>query len=148
MEQSRTNRNGTSRCPFVPGQKKKSCLLVPLSLNKGRSKNPRTKSSVPGRPGTKSLPYCQKKCQKKCFKNCIFFSFFLLSRVPSQSVQWQNVKIPSRPVPWQDFEIVPLSGDNEETSVPSHWKPDLHTLAINELLCMKNAGAQIAMNFS
>ena len=29
--------------------------VVPLSRDKGRSKNPGTNSSVPGRPGTKSL---------------------------------------------------------------------------------------------
>ena len=49
-----TNRDGTSRCPFVPGQKK-SCPSVPLSRDKGRSKNPGTNSSVPGRPGTKLI---------------------------------------------------------------------------------------------
>ena len=35
------------------GQKKNSCPGVPLSRDKGRSKCPGTKHSVPGRPGTK-----------------------------------------------------------------------------------------------
>ena len=38
---------------LCPGTKKNSCPGVPLSRNKGRSKCPRTNSSVPGRPGTK-----------------------------------------------------------------------------------------------
>ena len=53
----------------------KSCPVVPLCRDKGRSKNPVTKSPVPGRPRTKSLPHCQKKMSKKV-KNCqnCFFS--------------------------------------------------------------------------
>ena len=30
----------------------------------------------------------------------------------------------------------------------SHWLKLQHTVAVNDLLCMKNAGAQIAMDFS
>ena len=46
-------RDGTSRCPFVPGQGHFPCPGVPLSRDKGKSKCPGTNSSVPGRPGTK-----------------------------------------------------------------------------------------------
>ena len=53
--------DGTSRCPFVPGQKKNSCPGVPLSRDKGRSKCPGTNSSVPARPGTKRFKIFQKK---------------------------------------------------------------------------------------
>jgi hypothetical protein len=38
---------------LCPGTKKFSCPGVPLSREKGMSKNPRTNYSVPGRPGTK-----------------------------------------------------------------------------------------------
>ena len=38
---------------------------VPLSWDKGRSKNPGTNSTVPGRPGTKSLSQKQLKKQEK-----------------------------------------------------------------------------------
>ena len=38
---------------------------VPLSWDKGRSKNPGTNSTVPGRPGTKSLSQKQHKKQEK-----------------------------------------------------------------------------------
>ena len=60
-----TNRDGTSRCPFVPGQKSFACPAVPLSRDKGRSKCPGTNSSVPGRPGTKSPPINQEKDGQK-----------------------------------------------------------------------------------
>ena len=40
---------------LCPGTKKNSCPGVPLSRDKGRSKCPGTNSSVPSRPGTKSL---------------------------------------------------------------------------------------------
>ena len=53
-------RDGTSRCPFVPGQKN-SYPGVPLSRDKGRSKCPGTNSSVPARPGTKRFKNFQKK---------------------------------------------------------------------------------------
>ena len=56
-------RDGTSRdkpgqdvpLSLCPGTKKNSCPGVPLSRDKGRSKCPGTNSSVPSRPGTKSL---------------------------------------------------------------------------------------------
>jgi hypothetical protein len=38
---------------LCPGTKKFSCPGVPLSRDKGRSKNPGTNYSVPGHPGTK-----------------------------------------------------------------------------------------------
>ena len=55
-------------------------------------------------------------------------------KILPQPVPWQNVKILSWLVLWQDFELVPLSRDNEGTSVPlyfcpggqenpAHWKP-------------------------
>ena len=56
-----TIRDGTSCCPFVPGQKSFGCPGVPLSRDKVRSKCPGTNSSVPGRPGTKSPPKNQEK---------------------------------------------------------------------------------------
>ena len=34
MGRPATNRDGTSRCPFVPGQKKFPCPVVPLSRDK------------------------------------------------------------------------------------------------------------------
>ena len=57
-ERPGTNRDGTSRCPFVPGQKNflvpaSLCPGVPLSQDKGRSKCPGTNPSVSGRPVTK-----------------------------------------------------------------------------------------------
>ena len=71
-------RDGTSCCPFVPGQK---YSLVPLSRDKGRSKNPGTNSSVPGRPGTKWIKKFQKKDQISCFRtsfSCFRTSFPVL----------------------------------------------------------------------
>jgi hypothetical protein len=50
---SRDKKVSLSRCPFVPGQKSFVCPAVPLSRDKGKSKNPGTNTSVPGRPGTK-----------------------------------------------------------------------------------------------
>ena len=47
---SRDKKNSLSRCPFVPGQEKFPCPAVPLSRDKSSSKNPGTRSSVPGRP--------------------------------------------------------------------------------------------------
>ena len=41
---------------LCPATKKFSCPGVPLSRDKGRSKCPRTNSSVPGHPGIKSPP--------------------------------------------------------------------------------------------
>jgi hypothetical protein len=38
------------------------------------------------------------------------------SRVPSRILT--DCPVPAYPVPWQDFELVPLSQDNEGTSVP------------------------------
>ena len=55
-----TNRDGTSHCPFVPGQKKIPCPAVPLSRNKSSIKNSRRNSSVLGRPGTKKSKNCKK----------------------------------------------------------------------------------------
>ena len=60
-------RDGTSRCPFVPGQGHYLRPIVPLSRDKGQSKCPGTNSSVPGRPGTKSFSifaHFQKKIRK------------------------------------------------------------------------------------
>ena len=59
-----TNRDGTSRCPFVPGQKK---ILVPVSLCPGT----RAGANVPGQtplsrpvPGQNNLPKRTKKQEK------------------------------------------------------------------------------------
>ena len=48
-------RDGTSHCPYVPGQNKFPCPAVPLSWDKGWIKNPGTNSSVMGRPGTNEM---------------------------------------------------------------------------------------------
>ena len=64
-------RDGTSRCPFVPGQRHFPCPAVPLSQDKGRSKCPRTNSSVPARPGTKRFKNFQKKGPDFPFQNII-----------------------------------------------------------------------------
>ena len=53
----------------VPGQSWTGRPVVPLSQDKGRSKNPGTNFSVPGRPGTKSLsPQKNKKQEKDVLK--------------------------------------------------------------------------------
>ena len=43
--------------------------VVPLSVDKGRSKNPGTNFSVPGHPGTKSLFQKNTKNRKRTFQN-------------------------------------------------------------------------------
>ena len=68
-------RNGTSQIKpgrdvqwsLCPRRKKVSCPSVPLSRDKDRSKNPGTNSSVPGRPGTKSLSEKKPKHRKRTF---------------------------------------------------------------------------------
>ena len=117
-------------CPIVPLSQDKK-VLVPLSQDKGRSKNPETK-------GQNHYIIAKNKCQKKSknvfgfqklfiiFKNCIFFSI-LFSFGPMSSIAtertgiqspilWKDLIILSQPVPWQDFEL--LSWDNGGFSVP------------------------------
>ena len=62
-----TNRDGTSRCPFVPGQRNFLVLVSLCPEDKGRSKCPRTNPSVPGRSGTKSPSFKKQKTGKKTF---------------------------------------------------------------------------------
>ena len=136
-----TNRDGTSCCPFVPGQKKfpvplsrdKKVLPVPLSLCSGT----RAGAKIPGQTFL-SRDVLEQKNEKKIakiffFKNCNFIIiFFLLSRgcpgifrdrtgqavkILSRPVPWQDIKISARPVLRQNFELVPLSRDKEGTSV-------------------------------
>ena len=89
--------DGTSHCPFVPGQKsflvplflcsgqkKFLCLAVPLSQDKSSRKNPATNSSVAGpkKMSKKSkMSKNVKKCQimSKFVKRIIFTLFSLLS---------------------------------------------------------------------
>ena len=81
-------RDGTSRCPFVPGQGHFPCPGVPLSRDKGMSKCPGTNSSVPGRPGTKLLSYFAHQLHYfPIFVCCCNFSLFLyFSLYPSSFV--------------------------------------------------------------
>ncbi len=51
---SRGKNLSLSHCPFVPEQNKFPCPAVPLSRDKSSSKNPRTRSSVPGHPAGQS----------------------------------------------------------------------------------------------
>ena len=113
----------------VLGQTRTGRPVVPLSWDKGRSKDPRTNSSIPGHTKTKSLSYCQKK-----FVIRKISLFFLWSQVPARDGMGQTVKIPSRQScgkilslyrcpfvlgQWGKFcPFVPLSG-----TVPYHWKP-------------------------
>ena len=63
------DKDGTSRCLLVPGQRHFPCPAVPLSQDKGRSKCPRTNSSVPGRPGTKLLSQKNTEYRKRMLQN-------------------------------------------------------------------------------
>ena len=85
---------------------KKSCPGVPLSRDKGRSKNPGTNSSVPGRPRTKSLT---KKHQKKgkghskrrkgCSKSGQVHSKTGKDVLKQEIIGKKIVIVPSHPVP-------------------------------------------------
>lgn len=122
-----------------------SCLVVPLSRNKGRSK------------------------KKIVLKICTFFlAFFYFCPMscpmaglnktghagniplaishpsPSKPISWQDVKIPSRPIPWQDFELVLLSLWPETTKGILSLCPaaqenpiPLETLVENLMLCCR-----------
>ena len=61
---------------LCPGTKKFLCPDVYLSRDKGRSKNPETNSSVPGRPGTKLLSILHSKAWK-VFRKKSYFSLCL-----------------------------------------------------------------------
>ena len=124
--------DGTSRCPFVPGQKN---FLVPVSLCPGT----RAGANVPGQtplsrdvPGQNELKIFKKNDQISCFWtsfscfrtsfSCFRTSFscfrttfsvlehhfpvlerpFLLCPVLSR-VPSRIFAVPARPVPWQDF---------------------------------------------
>ena len=75
----------------------------------------------------------------------------VLSRVPSRFLA-----VPARPVPWQDFELVPLSQDNEGTSIPLSQEVALSCLVGNtsfnqgvlqrslvQLICQNMAGGWV-----
>ena len=132
-------RDGTSRCPFVPGQKK---ILVPVS----RCPGTRAGANVPGQtplsrpvPGQNDLKTFKKKDQISHFRTsflCFRTSFpvlerpFLLcpilSRVPSRILAVPACPVrdfgcsdPSRPLArFLACPVVPLSRDNDGTSVP------------------------------
>ena len=53
--ETRVSKGQDVQLSLCPGTKILPCLVVPLSLEKGRNKNLGTNSSVSGRPGTKSL---------------------------------------------------------------------------------------------
>ena len=112
---------------LCPGTKQNSCPGVPLSRDKGRSKNPGTNSYVPGRPGTKLIKNFQKRDQISCFRTsfscfktsfpviehhfpvleCPFLLCPVLSRVPlrifavpARPIPSRILAVPARPVPW------------------------------------------------
>ena len=112
-------RDGTFRCPFVPGQGHFPCPGVPLSRDKGKIKCPGTNSSVPVRPGTK-LGENRGKTRENRGKPFFFkvFLFFSSVRGTGQPVKIRPVPCPvpdcqnpachvPRPVP--DFDPIPLS---------------------------------------
>jgi hypothetical protein len=92
-----------------------------LSQGKGRRKNPRAKSSVPGHPGKKTH---SQKTQKKLS----ILQIYALFRKKIVTVPYCSE---SHPFLWQDFELVPfasLSQDIEGTSVPLSPKVALSRL--------------------
>ena len=112
--------HGTGR-PIVPLSRIFfSCPSVPLSWDKGRSKNPGTNSSVPGRPRTKwisiylALKTFRKKYQISCFRtslscfrrsfSCYRMPFSALSCFVSRDRMGQAVKIWYSPI--QDFYLL------------------------------------------
>ena len=132
-----TKRNRTSRCPFVLGQKK-SCPVVSLSLDKDRSKNLQTNSSIP------SVPWFVPRQDGTDSQNPVPWQNFIILASPGPShgemsksrpssshmarfwacpivpLSWVNEvfsvpfvprgkTVPSQPIPRQDFEIVLLS---------------------------------------
>ena len=122
-------RDGTSRCPYVPGQKKNLC----------ESKCPVTTPLSRDVPGQNDLKSFKKRDQISWFRTlleCLFLLCPVLSRVPSRILA-----VPVRPIP--DFgcpspsshltrflacHVVPLSRDNDGTSVPLSRKVALFLL--------------------
>ena len=117
---------------LCPGTKN---ILVLLSRDKGRSKNPAPNSSVPGRPRTKWIKNFQKNDdQISCFRTsfsvlkcpfpvlkCPFLLCPIFSRIPSRilAVPDFGCPIPSRPLERFLFRpVFPLSRDNKGSSVP------------------------------
>ena len=115
--------NGMELSRDVLGQTRTGRPVVPLSWDKGRSKDPRTNSSIPGHTKTKSLSYCQKQIVIK--KKSLSFFFGPKSR---PGMEWDRLS-KSRPAsPVARFwacTVVPLSWDNEGNSVPLSRSPGL-----------------------
>ena len=130
-----TNRNRTSRCPFVLGQKK-SCPVVSLSLDKDRSKNLQTNSSIP------SVPWFVPRQDGTDSQNPVpWQNFIILARPgPSHGEMSKSRPSSSHMARFWACPIVPLSRNNEEFSVPfvprdknvpSCWKPYILNLKLN-----------------
>ena len=103
-------RNGTSRCPFVPGQKS---FPVLLSLCPGTRAGAKILGQTPlsrDVPGQNEFKNFNKMTRFPVFGHhfCVLEHLFLLclvlSRVPSRILA-----VPALPVHWQDFELVQLS---------------------------------------